>query len=245
MILRREYIFINKECNLKYLFIKKKRSNRMMIIFSGFPAKDQKSVYNYVLKFRDLRCNKLYILDDFGSDSRGSYYLGKNKNFFIERAVTQLIEKISNENKIPKENIMTVGSSKGGFAALYFAFKNGYGATISGAPQILLGNYLSLPIHLDILNYITGGIDENEVECLNKILLNLIYSSTVCPDLYLHVSEKEHHYEGHILHLLKALDSKNFKYNLDLADYEIHGEVSKYFPEYARKSFQDLTSKSQ
>lgn len=237
-ILRKEQTYKNEECNLNYLFIEKKKSDRLLVVFSGFPPANQKGGYNYVLKFRDFDCNKLYILDDFGNDSRGSYYLGENKNFFIERAVSQLIEKIASEKNIPLKNIITAGSSKGGFAALYFAFKNGYGTAVSGGSQVLLGNYLAIPGHENILSYITGGRSNKEVEYLNGVLLDLVTSTETSPHLYLHVGKNDHHYQDHTIPLLDVLKSKDFKYNLDLADYENHSDLGKHYPIYARNMIQ-------
>lgn len=236
-VLKKEKELTIEGCSLKYLFIKKKKSNRLLVVFSGFPPENKKGGYNYVLKFRELKCNKLYILDDFGNDFRGSYYLGENKDFFIERAVSQLVEKISFENGIGKQNITTAGTSKGGYAALYFAFKNNYGKVISGAPQILLGNYLIYPPHQNILSYITGGKREEDVAFLNDVLLDVIKSSELSPKLYLHVSKNDHHYEDHMIPLLNLLNQKGYNYNLDLAEYENHGDVGRHFPAYARSCF--------
>ena len=120
--LKRERQYEHRQCKLSYLFFKEK-SDKLLVVFSGFPGKGRKAVYNYIMTFRNLKCNKLYILDNFGFDKRGAYYLGHNRDFFIERATTELIQRVLVENNILREDVITVGSSKGGFAAVYFAVK--------------------------------------------------------------------------------------------------------------------------
>ena len=139
--LKRERQYEHRQCKLSYLFFKEK-SDKLLVVFSGFPGKGRKAVYNYIMTFRNLKCNKLYILDNFGFDKRGAYYLGHNRDFFIERATTELIQRVLVENNILREDVITVCSSKGGFAAVYFAVKNGYGTAIAGGPQVLLCDYL-------------------------------------------------------------------------------------------------------
>lgn len=242
-VLKNEKVFNNGECELKYLFLKNKNSNKLMIIFSGFPPTGKPPVYNYVLKFKDIDCNKLYILDDSGSDSRGSYYLGMKNNFFIDRAVTQLVDKVRVDNGIKKEDILTIGTSKGGFASLYFSLKNGYGAAIAGEPQILLGNYLKVPHHKNILSYIMGDINQENIKYLNGLIINLIDKSTNHPRLYLHCGNDSDHHKYHLKALLTELDDKKVKYDLDLGNYQEHGGVGKHFPAYAFKSIKDELSK--
>ncbi|GAB1809840.1 accessory Sec system protein Asp2 [Priestia megaterium] len=231
--LQKEKEFHSEKCTLKYLSIKKKKSDKLLVIFSGFPSPNQNAVYNYVLKFRNLNCNKLYILDDFGSDKKGSYYLGENKDFFIEKAVKDLIASISSEMGVKKENIITCGSSKGGYAALYFSYKYNYGAAVAGAPQILLGDYLTAPHHEHIINYIMGANTESEVEYLNNLLFETIESSEKPPYTSIHISKNEHHYQNHVSHLFDFMKSKGIKYSADIASYNEHNDIGLHFPSYA------------
>lgn len=233
--LKNEKTFETDECSLKYLLMKKRKSEKLLVVFSGFPAENQQPAYNYVLKFKSIGCNKLFILDDFGNDSRGSYYLGKNKDFFIERSVFELIEKVRKSKGIDKENVITLGSSKGGFASLFFAFKYGYGTTISGAPQYALGDYLSLPIHTPIMKYITGGESEDDISFLNNCLAEKIEKNSTRPNVFIHVSKNEHHYENHVIPLTEKLKGLGYPYQLDLGNYLNHGDVGKHFPLYVKK----------
>lgn len=231
MVLSNEKKYNTQKCELKYLFFRNKKSNRLLIIFSGFPRQDQKSVYNYVLKFRKVNCNKLYILDDFGFNKRGSYYLGEKNDFFVEDAVQKLIEEKRKLCNINKEDIITAGTSKGGFASLYFSIKYKYGYAFAGSPQIKVGDYL-MNVDSKILKVIMGNEDIKNIEYLNELIFNLINKQKKLPRLFLHVGKKEHHYDNHMLPLIKFLEKKGFDYELDLGDYENHNDTGKYFPQY-------------
>lgn len=238
-VLKKERVYVNKECSVKHLLIRNNKSDKLLVVFSGFPEANKSASYNYVLKFRDLQCNKLFILDDTLGDPRGIYYLGKDRNLFIQRAIGQLIENVSEELNVTKSNIITSGSSKGGYAALYFSYKYNYGTAIVGAPQVLLGNYLNHELRSNILNYIAGGVNQEDVEYLNSVLLDTIKESESSPETYIHVSKNEHHYEGHVKHLTKLLEELGRNYDLDLGTYKKHGDVGIYFSPYARSIIQD------
>lgn len=242
-ILKNERVFNKEGCDLKYLFIPEKTSDKLMVIFSGFQPHNSKPRYNYVLKFHNIKCNKLYILDDFGvSKYLGSYYLGKNRDFFIERSVYRLIEEIREQNNIETNNIFTLGSSKGGFAALYFAFKYGYGASVVGAPQYLLGDYLDSKNMRYITKYIAGGDSKKDADFLDSILPNTIENSSHKPQIFIHVSKNEHHYKGHVLPLLDKLNSLGHSYELDLGVYQEHSEVGQHYAPFAKRVINKLIS---
>lgn len=241
--LKKEYTYVDGDNKVKYLFVENKQSDKLMIVFSGFPSQGKLPGYNYFLKFKNIKCNKLFILDDFGKDIRGSYYLGQDGDFFVARLVTKLIEKISTEKSIDKKDIITVGSSKGGFAALYFALKNSYGAVIAGEPQILLGNYLALPVHSAVYKSIIGDVNENNTEIMNKLLFNLIDNKKQLPYMYLHCGKNGYHDIEHLSHLVTELRANSVKFTLDMGDYGSHDDVGKYFPKFAIDSIlKELTN---
>lgn len=133
-----------------------------------------------------------------------------------------------------------MGSSKGGYAALYFGIKYGAKSIISGAPQYLLGNYLSIPEHKEILKYIMGDESEKSISELNSLMPKVIKQCRNNPDIYLHYSVKEHTYKEHIEFLIN--DLKKQKYNLyeDRHDYLNHSDVGVYFPKYILNIIKDI-----
>ncbi|MDI3411257.1 accessory Sec system protein Asp2 [Bacillus sonorensis] len=133
-MIKGENIF-KEEIDVKYLFKKGEDKDVLTVVFSGFSTEGKPPLYNYIRTLEGFTCNALFILDDFGC--RGSYYLCKQRNFSIERSVISLINKIVEENGIKK--IISCGSSKGGYASLYYAIKYGFDAAICGSPQYYLG----------------------------------------------------------------------------------------------------------
>src|SRR5690606_14537001 len=109
------------------------------IVFSAFSTEYMYN-FNYIETLKDIKTNKLFILDDF--DSKGSYYLGRGSNFSIESSVISLILNKCAEHNIPINNIITLGSSKGGYSALYFGVKYSFGHIITLAPSLFLGTFL-------------------------------------------------------------------------------------------------------
>ncbi|APC48952.1 hypothetical protein BME96_12450 [Virgibacillus halodenitrificans] len=224
---------INAEASrIKYLFQSNEKSDKLLVIFSGFPLKGKPPVYNYVLTFRNLNCNKLFILDDFGNDPRGTYYLGTNENWFLVDELTNLISDIQNKTGIKNDNVTLTGSSKGGFAALYYAFKNNYGNVIAGEPQIMVGDYLSATQHLGVFNNIMGEHSQEKRDKLNNALLEVIEQKKNFPNKIQILCGKNNDYylNAHIKYLTTFLDKKSIPYNLKLGDFNEHSQIGKHYP---------------
>ena len=100
----------SKNIKIKYLFLKR-NSDELIISFSDFSGENKKPKYNYIKTLRKINKNQIYILDNFGYAKAGSYYLGENGNFFLEKEIPKLINKIKNKYKIKK--VYTIGTSKG------------------------------------------------------------------------------------------------------------------------------------
>lgn len=229
----------NSVREVKYVLKKSTSKNKILTItFSGFSTLGSPPFYNYVKTLNDVDCNRLFILDDFGS--RGSYYLGENGDLSIEQSVIELIKYVSEEINIPQENIITCGSSKGGYAALYYAIKYGYGSAVVGSPQIFLGKYLfewaKIP---EVAKFISGDI-LNSQEYLDDILEQVVLSSESKPKLYIHVGKGEYHYTRHVLPFIEWLNYKRIPYELDLGDYSTHAEVANYFPAYLNSTIKSI-----
>lgn len=212
---------------IKYVFKPSKtKSYHLVVVFSGFNPKGTKPAYNYIRTLQSLDVNKLFILDDYGE--RGCYYLGKNRVFDIEPSVVSLITLIANENNILHNNIICCGSSKGGYASLYFGIKYGFGHVIAGAPQTRLGNYLSLAKEFQTLEYIAGDCSVESINFLDKLLFDIVSDAKKVPDITIHVGSGDHHYKGHVLPFMEHLRENNFEYTLDIKNYSDHGDVRQF-----------------
>lgn len=75
--------YLGNKYKIKYIFKKNNKSRDLLIVFSSCTKIGQKARYNYVRTLDEFKCNKLFILDDFGFDGRGAYYLGKDNDFMI------------------------------------------------------------------------------------------------------------------------------------------------------------------
>lgn len=229
-IINNEKIYFNKE-NIKYLLEKDSSSDKLCIVFSAMGEKN-KFVYNYMNTLNECKINKLFILDEF--DIQGSYYLGKNRGLEIEDTVISLIMFVAKELDIKLKDIILVGSSKGGYAALYYGIKYNLGSVIVGAPQSKLGDFLiDQAKHLEIAKFVSGGIGNEDKEFLNNILYKVIDNNKrINIRICIHVGEGDYHYEHHILPLVSYFDQLGIVYNLDIANYEGHKKLKQYFPKY-------------
>ena len=105
-----EKVFQNR---LKYVFKYKKNSRKLVFVFIGFPGMDIAN-YNYMRTLKHAQCSQVFILDDFGFENKGSYYLAENGDYYIREMVINLIKNIKAKYDISE--MITAGSSKGGHA---------------------------------------------------------------------------------------------------------------------------------
>lgn len=212
---------------IKYYFEKARLSNKnkLMIIFSAFSTDEPK--YNYINTLKTCDCNKLFILDDFGK--KGTYYLGLNGDFNIEASVMSLISYIMSENNILFSNVISVGSSKGGSAAIYYGLKYNFGNVIAGAPQYKIGTYLS---DLSIRDYgldIFGEIsDHNRIKYNN--LIRLVANDNT--NIFLLTSDGDNQYKKILKEFEYVSKELNIKLNIEKCEINNHGEIAREFPKF-------------
>ncbi|RSX50196.1 Two component regulator three Y domain-containing protein [Bifidobacterium callimiconis] len=222
---------------LKYMYQPCKSSDRLLVVFSACTRQGIPARYNYMRTLKDVAINKLFILDDFGEDHRGGYYLGAYPDFEMEQATKVLIDRFLSRPEINK--ICFGGSSKGGWSALNFGVQyagRGLGAEIiAGAPQFWLGRYLMAPANEITLRGISNGHDRNKVvAALDRHLRDNIEANEDASEqkVFLHYSTKEHTYADHIRDLLEVLRKSGYVLIEDKQAYTDHGDVSLYFPSF-------------
>ncbi|MGG0658366.1 Two component regulator three Y domain-containing protein [Rummeliibacillus pycnus] len=226
------------EKSIKYLFQKSySKTNSLVIIFSAFPTKGKQPAYNFVRTLSEFDCNKLFILDDFGS--RASYYLCEKRDFSIERSVISLINFIIKENEI--DHVISCGSSKGGYAALYYGIKYGFDHIIAASPQYYLGDYLLDQTNSqDVTLFMSGLSADEDHQFLNEIMPKMIDETQSKPNIFIHLGKDEPHYENHVKPLLAKLNEVHINYELDLGDYSKHSDVGKFFPTILKDNIRTL-----
>ena len=80
--------------------------------------------------------NVLFLCDQYGITSNGTYYTGETGDFFVERAMQKIIIKVLRKLKIQSHNVISVGSSMGATGAIKFGLMNNFKSIIAISPHI-------------------------------------------------------------------------------------------------------------
>ncbi|GAA5022866.1 hypothetical protein GCM10023258_13540 [Terrabacter aeriphilus] len=166
--------------------------------------------YNYKATVDQLGCNALYILDDFGD--QGAYYLQDHGDRGIFDAVQELISATCADLGLTAQHVVTVGSSKGGTAALIHGLAGGVGEVFVGAPQTRIGSFVATP-HPNILRLMTGGEGSDDVAELDRALYDIAGEAlardtgVATTKVSVVVGDADHHYRGHVLPFVEHLRS--------------------------------------
>jgi len=216
--MKNEQIF-KGEVDVKYLFFPSyKPSNILLIIFSRFPELDMLPQYDFVESLVEFGCNRLYLIDDFGS--RGSYYLCKNQNFTIERSVVKLIDSLCFGQNIVKK--IALGANEGGVAAVYYGIKYNFDTVIVETPHFYIGSYVKGQSDAyEILDFMVGNHGQKAVQYLDDIVGDVIKAKEACRTKLIICTKKEEEksfQSMHIQHLIDALRTERIPYILSEID---------------------------
>jgi len=208
------------EVDVKYLFFPAHRqSNILLITFSSFPELDELPQYDLVDSLEEFECNRLHLLDDFGS--RGCYYLCENKDYKIERSVVKLINQLCKEQGIVRK--IALGANEGGTAAIYYSIKYDFDTVIAETPHFYIGQHVKkLPDFRSILDFMVGiKDDQSAVHYLDDIVTQIINSKEYCRTKMVICTRKEDDesfQSMNIQHLVNALNEKRIPYILSDID---------------------------
>lgn len=239
----REREFVSGEGQtLRYLYLPCRKSDVLVIGFQAF--NDAGPRYNYVRTLGGCGVHRLLIKDDFGPRGLGNYYLGRDGDCQVERAVFQLIDRCIAQIRPGK--LLFIGSSKGGYAAMNFGLRYPGSAMVLASPQYYLGTYLDCPKWRDTLEEILGSpLRPQDKEALDRRLKERIASDPFASTqtVYLHYSRREHTYQEHIRDLLADLRRAGLTVCQDVRDYASHQELRYYFPNYLRETVRAIAKK--
>lgn len=236
VIHEKKYMYEN--INVKYMF-EKNYSDTLIVILSACTREGVKARYNYNRTLKEYKVNKLFILDDFGPDKRGTFYLGKNGDFSIPKAINKLIDEKINE--INCKNIIFVGSSKGGAAALYYGLQRENSNIIVGAPQYYLGNYMNKKHHMERFKYIVGKVNDDSIHMLNSLIPDNIRKAKNTK-IYLQYSKSDSYYDTDIKHLVNDLNISNLEFYNEEVNYKNHSDVTLFFPKFLKENLERVMS---
>lgn len=95
-------------------------------------------------------------------------------SFDMGKAVIALIRSITSKLKIHEKDIITVGASKGGSAAIYYRVKYGFGNIIEGIPQTKIADYV-LQATEETAEFMLGDINYTKrIDILNNVIFDLL-----------------------------------------------------------------------
>lgn len=236
LVKARHQKYFRGEVNLKYLRMGPVQGNTLIVIFSSCTRKGVSARYNYIRTLKDIDAPKLFVLDDFGLDGRGGYYLGQDGGEEIYRTTCALIAKTKAE--ACAEEVLYCGSSKGGWAALKFGVGDSHGTVIAGSPQYRLGDYAIEEYEKEggnkaLLPYLSRGLYERgRISWLNNLIKQEIDRHSSAAPVFLCYSTEEHTYADHIRFLLMDLRAAGRIVNVSEKGFVNHSDISLYFPEY-------------
>ena len=194
-VLRDQKVYKFHDVSLKHMYKTQKQADTLVVVFSACTRPGLKARYNYVKSLDGLKCNRLYILDDFGYDHRGSYYLGHMPEFMEQKAVTSLIQKVMKEAN-PKQ-VLFCGSCKGGYAALNIGIQFENATMIIGEPTYRIATEFKLAESL--LRYWMGTVNEENAKYIDYYLENRLKDNPnrMSQKIHFFYSEKDEYVETH------------------------------------------------
>ena len=222
---------------LRYLYFNRK-SKFLAIVFSAFGTSNFPRSYNYVRSFSRIGVDFVFISDPWGY--KGSYYLQDNGSFnpvqITQNAINQIVDRGG------YSSVITLGTSKGGTAALFYGLKINAQDIIIGACQYRIGSYVAN--YPDIFKGMTGkDVNDEDVKSLDSIMPDLLSKSKKAQThIHLVHSVKEPTYEKDIKYLIKDLNSNGFNWTEIECEFKKHNEVSKFFIPYASNFLKEIHS---
>ncbi|AQY51337.1 hypothetical protein [Paenilisteria weihenstephanensis] len=212
---------------LTYLHYKKVKSDQLVVVFSAMTSGDNKYAYNYIRTLKEMSCNRLFILDNFGLEKRGVFYLGENGSMDVRDAVEELIQQIVKQDNIRKT--IFSGSSKGAFAALYIGIRMSVQHIIIGSPIVQIKLYLEGIANENAL-FKTISQSQNNSNLYDELLLDTISEFDYAGKIYLQYSSNEETYQPHTQSLIKQLKQYNYEMELNEQAYLKHEDTRLFFP---------------
>ena len=207
---------------------KRRHSSTLIIVFSGIG----KLRYNYKSSLWRSHYDLLFIADKWAGGV--SYYWFENKSNHPEQFTQALIDKVLNKGKYT--SVITVGSSKGGTAAIYYGLKINADRILAGACQYYVGDYLSRyqwEEHPEQWQAVVGGEPTKEwIDILDRKMPDMIEAHRGSKaQVFLLYSTEEHTYPEHMKPLIEKLNACGISHEDQVEQFPVHDMVGGYFRE--------------
>ena len=155
----------------EYVHIEHPGSRGLGIHFSAFfgkwgdakPYRDTFQGYFHRLKMLGSCVDHdwLFLCDSYGAFRNGTYYTGEHGDLFVERATLAIIDSVIAKNSYDRADIVTIGSSMGGTAALKFGLLREVRGIVAVGPHIDLDVSAAMQDRAQEVAFITSDGDWN------------------------------------------------------------------------------------
>jgi hypothetical protein len=115
------------------VFYPSNNCKKLVVCFSAMDAKNKFNRLSWFWDEEELWSDGVSFL--YLCDQSYKYYLGDDLEPKFHR-FEKIIKYFAQKNNLDKESIFAIGSSMGGYAAIFYAFRMGLAAAIVGVPQI-------------------------------------------------------------------------------------------------------------
>lgn len=236
-VLRDQKQFEYGNTRLKYMFKPIEGAKTLVIVFSACTRAGVAARYNYVKTLDGTKSNRLYILDDFGPDGRGSYYLGHMPEFAEQEATIALVDKIIKETNPDK--IVFCGSCKGGYGALNIGSRYSNSIMIIGEPTYRIATEFRAAT--DLMKYWMREITEENIALIDDYLENQLRNNQekCSQKIYLFYSLRDEYFHSHSEPLVKTLKDNGYNVVIETSDFEAHADLGLYFPKFLKEHLRE------
>lgn len=223
---------------LKYMYKEKKDTDSLVIIFSACTREGIAARYNYVRTLEGIDCNRLYVLDDFGEDGRGSYYLGHMPEFREQEATIALIQSFI--DKLNPKKIIFCGSCKGGYGALNIGSRFKDAIIVIGEPTYRIATEFQMAHGL--MRYWMGEVNEGNKEYIDYYLTRQLQNNKFkdSQKIYMFYSDCDEYVERHTKPLLEDLIKCGYFLCEETADFKLHADLGLYFSDYLKRKVKEI-----
>ena len=228
---------------MKYILEPCSGAEWLIVIFSAFApgSSANQHLYNFLNVLQDVPAHKLYIQDTYGK--RGVYYLCHQLDFGVSQAVSKLIRSVQEQLGCDNGHTISLGSSKGGSAALYFGLGLGLSHVLSMVPQFRIGTYLNTVSKRPVLEDMVGKEDPDGGAAMLDTLLEKALEEDRSTVLHILTSHHDEQYQSQIVPFLAALERTTDPTRQDICfDDRIknHNGAANRNGEYVRKKLLEI-----
>lgn len=223
---------------LRYLLEPGEAPTALTVVFSSIREFGD-FTYDYYTALRGTDTAKLFILDDFGV--QGSYYHSNAREPGIFQSVQALIAQVTEHLGLSRSAVTTMGSSKGGSAAMIHGYAAGVGRVLAGAPQTKIGHF-TRGHHPEVLRFLAGGAGPGDEAWANQILPRQLRNASPETRVSILVGANDHHLKGHVLPFSRLAASVGKPVSVTTIPNVTHADIGAAFRDFARSA---LTSKAQ